>query len=50
MITVELNKDEINLILSAVGLSLNIIKDEQSRSELEALLSKFMLLRDSQNG
>jgi hypothetical protein len=47
MIPVKLTTNEMNLILSSLGLTLNIVQDEQARSELEALQAKFVMIRDA---
>ena len=46
IMTVELSTDELNLILSAVGVSLNIVQDSKARDQLLALQSYLMAIRD----
>ncbi len=48
MITVELRDDEINLLLTSVGVMLNVeSSDATARRQLEALQSKLMGARDA---
>lgn len=37
--------DELNLLLSAIGLALNIVNDDQGRQALLALQTKLMTIR-----
>jgi hypothetical protein len=43
---INLSKDEISLLLSSIGLSLNILHDATARERLEALQTKLMALTE----
>ncbi len=43
---IDLTPDELNLLLSAVGLTLNILQDTSARQQLEKLQTKLMAARD----
>jgi hypothetical protein len=45
MIDVKLSQDEINLLLSSIGLVLNLMSDPNARHQLEALQTKLTALR-----
>ncbi len=45
---VNLSPDELNLLLSSLGLSLNYVSDPKARAELDALQTKLMEIRDAQ--
>ena len=48
--SVELSRDEINTILSAIGLALSVITDPEARKQLEELQTKLMDVRgDDEN-
>mgnify|MGYP001616293480 CR=1 FL=1 len=45
---VNLSQDELNLLLSSIGLALNVLNDQTARQQLEALQTKLMAVRDGQ--
>ncbi len=42
----KLTRDELNLILTCIGIVLNIVTEDDQRSKLEALQTKLMNERD----
>ncbi len=45
---VNLSQDEINLVLSCIGIVLNIVaRDDKERAVLESLQTKLMAIRDA---
>jgi hypothetical protein len=47
MKSIQLSQDEINLLLSSVGIALNVVLDTMPREQLLTLQTKLMAARDS---